>query len=166
MNRTDTDTDTHASAAPRNRPEDRDRLRGDVRADHGADPTPADLLRGAADYLETHGWHQRAVYDRRGDSATPPACAMGALYLVAYGDLATADDVGYEVDLTPAVRDALRLLSAHVVDTTGRYPDHDFGEYQTVIGDWNDEDRRTITDVTAALRAAADTWHLVHGGAA
>ena len=129
-------------------------------------PTPADLLRGAADYLETHGWYQCSFYDRRGDSATPPACAMGALYLAAYGDLATAENVGYEVEMTSAVRDALRLLSAHLVDTTGRYPDHDSGEYQTVIGDWNDEHRRTITDVTTALRAAADTWDTVHGGAA
>jgi hypothetical protein len=137
-----------------------------VRTDHAADPTPADLLRGAADYLETHGWHQGAVYNRRGHPITPPACAMGALYLVAYGDLFTAENVGYEVEMTPAVRDALRLLSAHVVDTTGRYPDHDFAEYRTVIGDWNDDDRRTITDVTTALRTAADTWDTVHGGAA
>jgi hypothetical protein len=128
-------------------------------------PTPADLLRGAAGYLETHGWHQGADYDRRGDSATPPACAMGALDLVAYGDLATAKEVGYQVDLTPAVRDALRLLSAYVADTTGCYPDHDAGEYQAVIGDWNDEHRRTITDVTTALRAAADTWDRTHRAA-
>ena len=137
-----------------------------VRADHAADPTPADLLRAAADYLETHGWHQGALYDRRGDSATPPACAMGALYLVAYGDLPTAENADYEVALSRAGWDAVRLLWAYVVDTTGRDPDEDFDEDGTVIGDWNDEGRRTITDVTTALRVAADTWDLVHGGAA
>jgi hypothetical protein len=151
-------TDTGASAAPRNRRA--------MRAAHDPGPTPADLLRRAAGYLDTHGWHQGATYDLRSDSATPPACATGALDLVAYGDLVTADEVGYEVDLTPAVLAALRLLSAHVVDTTGGYSDHDCGEYRTVVGDWNDDDGRTITDVTTALRAAADTWELVHGGAA
>jgi hypothetical protein len=131
-----------------------------------ADPTPADLLRGAATYLETHGWHQGALYDRRGDSATPPACALGALYLVLYGDPDTAETLGYDVALSRVGWDAVRLLSAQVVDTSGCDPDDRFSEEGTEIGDWNDEDSRTITDVTTALREAADEWDRIHGGAA
>ena len=39
--------------------------------------TPADILRGAARYLETHGWIQGNYYNADG-GAFPAACALGA----------------------------------------------------------------------------------------
>jgi hypothetical protein len=66
---------------------------------------------------------------------------------------------------------ACRVLIEYLVLTDqygpaadGKGPDTDEG----MIGDWNDEPERTITDVTTALREAADHWDRTHptpGGA-
>ena len=43
--------------------------------------TPADILRGAARYLEEHGWHRGAYYDTTTDKPFPPADVVGAKLL-------------------------------------------------------------------------------------
>ena len=137
------------------------------------DPTPAVLLRGAATYVETHGWHQRSRYDLRDDIvATPPACAVGALCITAYGTALA--DLLHTPEPTEAqwwaLVEALGVLAGHLTGHGMPYvaPEDVDDVYEWVIGGWNDQPDRTLAEVTAALRAAADEWDRLHpnGGAA
>ena len=47
--------------------------------------TPAVILRGAARYLETHGWTQGDYYATIAEDPFPAACADGAIGMAAYG---------------------------------------------------------------------------------
>jgi hypothetical protein len=125
--------------------------------------TPADLLRGAALYLQHHGWTQGELFDYLTAAAFPPACAIGALNAAAYGRcMLTADDDTDESDAW-GVLTALRVFAASIE------PDYD--PFQTsaidVIGGWNDEKDRTVNEVVQALTEAADDWDTAHptGGA-
>jgi hypothetical protein len=127
-----------------------------------AEPTPADLLRGAATYLHTHGWHQGALYNRAHNPDTPPACAVGAIYLTGCGLPVGGIDLFDVTDPLGHIRDALDALLGHL-DGTDRPGDLDrladqLVAYELRIGDWNDHADRTITQVTTALRDAADEW--------
>ncbi|MDQ1677779.1 MAG: hypothetical protein QOC93_2923 [Actinomycetota bacterium] len=128
----------------------------------GAEPTPADLLRGAAAYIEAHGWHQGALYNRVENPDTPPACTVGAVYITGCGLPVAAIDMIAVTDPLGHIRDALHALLGHL-DGTDRPLDLDRLEdhlvaYELHIGDWNDHADRTITQVTTALRDAADEW--------
>jgi hypothetical protein len=46
--------------------------------------TPAAVLRGAAAYLQRHGWIRGAYYDAT-DHPFPAACAVGAIGMAAHG---------------------------------------------------------------------------------
>ena len=56
-----------------------------ARPAQAVDISPADILRGAARYLELHGWTQGDYYAPTPASPLPfpPACAVGALYTAA-----------------------------------------------------------------------------------
>ncbi len=113
--------------------------------------TPADLLRGAALYLQRHGWTQRAYFDLPADGCgpTPPACAQGAIAIAVYGEALPSP---YDVDR----RERWDYLRRSVV--------HD-PESDLSASGWNDEPDRTAGQVIAALRAAAHDWDHTHGGA-
>ncbi|WP_456049081.1 DUF6197 family protein [Actinoplanes sandaracinus] len=126
--------------------------------------TPAELLRGAALYLQHRGWTTHQFYDLVGGDAGPfpPACAVGALYVAAYGNirLFIYDQLAKPGD---AVRAAGRFFAAYLdpeYDTTGT-------TYIDVISDWNDFEGQTLADVIEALTDAATEWDGIHcaGGA-
>jgi hypothetical protein len=133
--------------------------------------TPAELLRGSARYLHTHGWTQHQFFDLLADTDElfPPACASGAIIAAATGtcpvsgllDTDTADDH----DTDTAIR-AMRVFADWL---DGGYVPVESCPVSSidVIGDWNDDDERTLTEVTDALCAAADDWDRAHttGGA-
>ncbi len=121
--------------------------------------TPADILRAAALYIERHGWTQWLYYNRDAtDGPFPPACAIGGIRIAVYGD--TTGLAASPAD-NALVAGTQRHLAAHLD------PDFYVTEYDAadVIGDWNDEGGRTAGQVIAALRAAADEWDRIHGGA-
>ena len=129
--------------------------------------TPAELLRGAALYLRTHGWTTHQFYDLVADTdgPFPPACASGAIMTAATGTclasgICTLDSDADTEILTAAWR-ALRVFAAWI--------DLEYspgGYYETsaidVIGDWNDHQGRTPDEVIETLTDAADNWDGIH----
>jgi hypothetical protein len=122
--------------------------------------TPAETLRDAALYLHRHGWHQDDLYAQPG-VLTPAACADGAIRCALFGAPLTAIYADQHRQLTRV----LGVLAAHihqfVYDNTERPVDPP----HVIVGDWNDEPERTADDVIATMRAAADDWDRIHGGA-
>jgi membrane-bound lytic murein transglycosylase B len=93
----------------------------------------ADVLRAAADQIETYGWEQGQSYGEMASRHTPlekcSACALGAIAANA---------------TTGAPRwEAQRVLGSLL---PGR---------RTILG-WNDDPDQTAENVIATLRAAAD----------
>jgi hypothetical protein len=134
------------------------------------DWTPADTLRGAALYLERHGWTQGSYYHRiPGETvAMPPACALGAIGMALYGEPVSDPKsaahalVRYFVLAEYALLDYLNLPP--YVD-----PDDEDGEPEPPgVYSWNDDPNQTATDVITAMRQAADAWDTHHtpGGVA
>ncbi len=121
--------------------------------------TPADILRGAARYLELHGWIQRDHYSNQG-GPFPPACAIGAIGMAAHGRLVTLPCTG-----GPGRSDARRArnyLTAYLTDTgVLTIPADDYRPWPTVI-DWNDRPDQTAVAVIASLHAAADEYTWTH----
>jgi hypothetical protein len=122
----------------------------------GVDPTPADTLLRAADYLQRHGWTRGAYYATT-NTDTPPACVTGALAIAAYG-YPHPDPYSDAVHPDHPVADSWHAfvtaeyrLSHHL----GLKPaDRDSLEPETLYG-WNDDPARTAAEVIATLRAAA-----------
>jgi hypothetical protein len=138
----------------------------------GSVVTPADTLRGAALYLETHGWIQHVYYGGTTADAFPPACADGAIGMAAYGRI-TGCPGRQKQD--PGYRDynrACEFLEGHLRDGGYKPPcdpwcsdepqclcDNDRTE---IAFGWNDADSQTAENVIATLRAAADDWDYTH----
>jgi hypothetical protein len=130
--------------------------------------TPADLLRGAARYLNQYGWVQGDFFDLLNEANFPPACSLGAINIAAHGRPILCSDDTADDELTDNAIRAMRVLAAHL------YP-----EYETVdnfaykvsaidiVSGWNDEDGRTLAEVIETLTDAADDWDRAHptGGA-
>lgn len=118
------------------------------------DPTPADILRGAAHYLRSHGWVQGVLYANT-TALTPPACALGALGMAAFGEPILVppptDRPGWHEH-----RQAANALHDYL-DLPGDGDAVDF-----TIGTWNDTPGRTVDQVIAALLATADEWEAQH----
>ena len=114
-------------------------------------PTPADLLRGAALYLRRHGWIQDDYYrPASGRAAAPPACAVGAIAMAAYGQPVDAPSLHTE----PEVKDfhrAVDALDGYLQDT-----------YAADLYTWNDTPGRTADQVITALQAAAGRRDRAH----
>lgn len=119
--------------------------------------TPAVILRGAARYLELHGFHQGNFYPEQAAGPFPPACAAGAIHAATCGrPVYFVDELAQDERL---VSNAAKLvLAAHLGD--GRIL-ADYTPLQ-VIADWNDVDGRTRAEVIEALRDAADDWDWRH----
>jgi hypothetical protein len=114
--------------------------------------SPARTLRDAALYLSRHGWCQYAYYTMPAPTPTPPACAVGAIAVVCYGepvDPVVFDDEPEWVDFDTAVTAA----DHHLTVTVG-----------TDLYSFNDSPHRTAGQVIAALYAAADAFDEAHGG--
>lgn len=91
--------------------------------------TPAQVLNDAATYLETHGWRQHDV----GEHGSP-CCVLGAIAEAAgQGDTSNMHYLA-----------ASRAL-------------HEVVGGNTSVIAWNDAPGRTVEEVTAALRSAAQT---------
>ena len=121
-------------------------------------PTPADILRGAARYLRRYGWTRRRTYDLTTDTPFPPADVLGAISMAVHGrvlvDLIDNDLDGY-VTWTEGVLD-------EDLDRAGHY--HLDTPWAASIDAWNDAPGRTATDVIDTLRAAADDYELAPPG--
>ena len=134
------------------------------------DVTPADLLRGAVCYLQLHGWHQGALYTDSSATTgtpefTPAACALGAIGMAAFGQRIPTDAM--EPKYSAQWRDyqrASNFLSDYLTLTGAIWvPDEDTEDWDgPSVGDWNDQDGRTLADVLAALLAAADEFDRAH----
>jgi len=124
------------------------------------DPTPADILRGAARYIQLHGWHQGNFYPLD-HGPFPPACAAGAIRVAVCGR-----PVRYLENLDHheqrLVTRTEQFLAAHL--DPDRTPEVLGGPF-SVIGDWNDLDWRNSTEVIDTLTDAAGEWDRIHGGA-
>ena len=125
----------------------------------GVDPTPADTLIRAANYLARHGW-TRGVYYADPTSGTPAACVTGALAIAAYGyphpdpysDIFTIDSADCEGwhRFVTAEHYLYRYLDLRPVDRDSLEPE--------TLYHWNDDPARTAAEVIATLRAAADEY--------
>jgi hypothetical protein len=138
--------------------------------------TPADLLRGAAGYLRRYGWTQGEFYDLLADTdgPFPPACTSGAIITAAYGRCVATGICTLDGDEDPETVAAIRAMRVFAA-----YLDPDYAACAVeqphacdrsaidVIGDWNDHDGRTLTEVVEVLTDAADEWDRTHhtGGA-
>jgi hypothetical protein len=131
--------------------------------DNGAVVTPADILRGAALYLEAHGWHRGSYYDTTTNDAFPSACADGAIGMAAYGRKAGFPGETDNPDYRHYNR-ARDVLTGHLIDADEIGPgDCDDANVQPAdIFAWNDADGQTRDNVIATLRAAADDWTYAH----
>jgi hypothetical protein len=122
--------------------------------------TPADILRGAARYLHLHGWTQGTLYADTASAITPPACALGAIGMAAFGqpvpDL--VDERSEWRDFQRAVatfKDYLHLTALELADPCENPP-------TPLVDRWNDAAGRTAEEVIAALNTAADEWERLH----
>jgi hypothetical protein len=134
--------------------------------------TAADTLRGAALYLQTHGWIQHVYYGGIAADVFPPACADGAIGMAAYGRIT---DCPGRQQQDPGYRDYNRardFLSGYLRDSGFQPPcdpwcseepqclcDND--ETEIAFG-WNDADGQTAETVIATLNAAADDYAWTH----
>lgn len=127
--------------------------------------TPAFILRGAATYLDRHGWTQENYYFNpiADEDLFPAACALGAIGMAAYGHQTEVPDASEELPTWPEFRAAYIVLRAYVFGTDD--PSDVDGVYLT-IGDWNDAVDQKMEAVIDTLTAAADEWDRIHGGAA
>ena len=129
--------------------------------------TPAIILRGAATYLDRHGWTQGRYYGGTDDNPFPPADTVGAIAMAAYGR--RTDDIYTPNTSDTATRDFTRAVDAFC-DYLTRYeptcalssdPGTDLDlELSPFI--WNDALADSATHVTRALRAAANDYDRTH----
>lgn len=121
------------------------------------DPTPADVLRGAARYLELHGWTQDQLFADAWESGQfPPACALGAIAIAAYGCV---------IDWPYNTHRPEHRLFVRSVDFAEDYIDViTCRDASPLLSEWNDIHDRTAEEVITALRAAADDWDRTHTG--
>ncbi len=120
------------------------------------DPTPAEILRGAALYLRRHGWNQ-GDYFAPADRPTPPACLLGAVAMAIYGHRTEAP---YSQD-RPG-----RDLFVTVADSLDTYLQLHHGDLDMSAVGWNDHPNRTLADVLDLLHTAAAIWDRQHRGGA
>ncbi|MBO3738410.1 DUF6197 family protein [Actinoplanes flavus] len=119
--------------------------------------TPALILRGAARYIELHGWIRGYSYGSA--RPFPPACTTGALGMAANG---TITEFPLWNDRKPADDNyrAWKYLLGYLADRgeiTGL-----FEPGPACVSEWNDQDDQSAENVIATLRAAADEYDWTH----
>ncbi|GIE90884.1 DUF6197 family protein [Actinoplanes regularis] len=123
---------------------------------------PSTLLRGAADYLSTHGWTQHQFYDLTADTKGPfpPACTSGAIMTAATGRCLASGICTLDGDENPETLTAMRAMRFFADWIDGGYiPAEGYPASSIdVIGDWNDYDGRTLDEVIECLTDAANDW--------
>ena len=133
--------------------------------DNPAVVTPALILRGAATYLDRHGWTQGRHYS--GTDPFPPADAVGAIAMAAHGQ--RSNDIFVTDASDDATRDFRRAVDAFC-DYLSRYeptctlsadPGTDL-DIELCPYIWNDALALTAQHVTRALRAAANDYDRTH----
>ncbi len=130
------------------------------------DITPADILRGAARYLEVHGWTQ-GLYYRPTGNPFPAACATGAIAMAVYG---YQSDDPYQPADRHGLREFTRALDA-LVDVINRtdppFVNAELDGWDTATSPfcWNDAHGQTAAHVIATLRQAADDYDWTHATA-
>jgi hypothetical protein len=115
----------------------------------------AQILRDAAQYLAEHGWFQGDMFAAP-DQPTSRACALGAIRM-------STVDVGTEFVT------AARVFADFLVRNLGASdPDRHTGvcREEDIVSGWNDDPDRLVSEVIAALCAAAEEWDRIIGGAA
>ncbi|MFG1609285.1 hypothetical protein [Actinoplanes sp. NPDC049265] len=131
--------------------------------------TPADILRGASEYLVQHGWNRGVYYGGAEDNPFPPADAIGAISMAAYGNREHLYSSTAPADETRLFRRAVDYFC----DYLGRHePVHRATGDEDIDLDlelspflWNDDPQRHGLHVVLALKAAAKDWDRTHGGA-
>jgi hypothetical protein len=123
--------------------------------------TPALTLRGAASYLELHGWTTGDYYARPLPVRVlpfPPADTVGALGMAAHGTVTDCPLLD-----GPHVQDCNRAFGylACYLDEQGETTEpHQPG--LTSVSEWNDRPGQAADNVIAILRAAADEYDWTH----
>jgi hypothetical protein len=135
--------------------------------------TPAAVLRHAAVYLWRYGWITDMFYrhdtdNTNGQAVMPAACIAGAIRTVVFGqpveilsDHAPGPDHDHHTWQT-AIRTVQASEQVLADAIRGRGPDDDYTSPIDIIGNWNDEDGRTVADVLILLYATADDWDAAH----
>jgi hypothetical protein len=125
------------------------------------DVTPAVILRGAALYLQLHGWHQGCLYsDDNPTNPTPAACAQGGMGMAAFGQSIPTDAANSHRAEWRDFKRASDFFNDYLNLTGAKQaPTEDQEEWEgPSVGDWNDDPDRTPAQVHTALLAAADEW--------
>jgi hypothetical protein len=135
--------------------------------------TPADILRGAALYLENHGW-TRGNYYTPNAGPFPPACADGAIGMAAYGRVTTCPGLATEDPGYRGYNLARDYFGGYLEQAGYRPPCEPWCEGGTdcacdsgaaeIVFAWNDELGRNGLQVIAGLNKAAHDWDRTHGG--
>src|SRR5436305_10827708 len=123
----------------------------------GIDPvelTPAEVLHGAALYIQRHGLHRGEMFANL-RAATPAACAQGGLKMAVCG--------GPDVTWTPATSSvfdhALGVLADYLRTQYAVWTPEEFIDDPAIlVAEWNDRIATDLQEVTNALNAAADQW--------
>jgi len=121
-----------------------------------AEPSPANILRAAVDYLQLYGWRKGGFFATTVTDpvAFAPACVAGAICTVAVGRMVEPCDLPWGRDGYAAHR-ALTYFCGYLHDGVDVC-------VADLIGDWNDENGRTVNDVILTLTDAADEWDRLH----
>jgi hypothetical protein len=124
------------------------------------------VLRTAADYLETNGWSQREFF-AWGDGDHPAACALGAIQIAVTGQPVDvfaglcdhADLVAVQAAAASVVKHLHHVYNA--AQFTSIWDPHtatwlECADPTHTLTVWNDRDGRTANEVITALREAAN----------
>jgi hypothetical protein len=98
----------------------------------------------------------------------PAACIAGAIRTVVFGqpveilsDRAPGPDYDHE-GWQASIRTVQASEQVLADAIRGRGPDDDYTSPIDIIGNWNDEDGRTVADVLILLYSTADDWDAAH----
>lgn len=117
--------------------------------------TVPQVLRDAAELIERDGWCQGQFVDDAGCH-----CAVGSILAATGWDSTEGGDWGSPPEDPVITFNALDIVAEHVERNSGSL-DLDLVSDDVVC--WNDAPHRTVTEVLAALRGAADAWEAEHG---
>lgn len=113
----------------------------------------AQTLRGAATYIQRHGWHRGRLFQHVPGQAFPAACALGAIVAAATGEV-TTDPLVLMSD--PSIRAAVRALAKYLVpDLAFTTDDEDLDQ---AIWQHNDHHDSSADHICRVLRQAADHY--------